>query len=129
MKAFNSRGFQPFMEIFEVNKQLVGLETEIGKHELAVKQLRDLIKELARDKRKNIQHIVGGNLVMELTGQAAIKILQERKEQIEIGLKSMNEQYKQRQDTMDGLMIKIYRITRSHVDKDVREEIEKELNG
>lgn len=129
MKAFNTRKFQPFMEILEVNKQLVGLENEIGKHELAVKQIQNLVKELAKNKRKSIQQIVAGNMIMDLAGSDAIKSLQEKREQIEIGLKAMNEQYMQRQDTMDGLVIQIYRIIKAIAPHDILKEIDEEFNN
>jgi chaperonin cofactor prefoldin len=127
MKAFNQRAIQPILEVAEVNKQLFGLEQEIGKHETAIKQLNLLIKEIAKNKRKSIQQIVGGNLVMDMSGDDAIKVLQERKEQIEIGLKSMNEQHMHRQDTMSGLLIQIYKMTRNRIDSSIIKDIDESM--
>lgn len=124
MKTIDSKHMRPFMEIMEINKQVSGLEGQKDKHEVALKNIRQLIKDLKANRTKTLKQIVGGTLITEIDGKNAIKMLQERKKEMEIGLKSLDEQLMHRRDGLESAAIRAYKFLRKRVPDDILEEIE-----
>lgn len=113
-----------FMEFIDTNKQLSGLEAQKEKMILADSQISDLVKKLASE-RKSINQIAAGIFLIPMSHKEAIKILQDKKKEIEIGIKGLDEQLRHRSDNFDALMIKIYKLSKSLIPKDVVVELEK----
>lgn len=118
------RHIQPILEVIEINKQLGGLEGQKDKHELALKNIRQLIKDLKANRNKTLKQVIGGNLITEIDSKKAISMLQDRRREIEIGLKSLDEQLMHRRDGFESAVIKGYKLLRKHMPKDILEEIE-----
>lgn len=119
-----NKQMQPILEIMEINKQISGLEGQKDKHEVALENIRQLIKDLKANRNKTLKQVVGGNLITEIDGKKAISMLQERRRDIEIGLKSLDEQLMHRRDGFESAVIKSYKILRKYVPKDILEEFE-----
>lgn len=123
----SNRHMQCVLEFIDVNKQLAGFQAQKNKHEIAMANINQLIKELKANRNKKLKQIVGGNLIVEMDGKEAIQMLQKRKEEIDTGIKSLDEQYMHRCDALDTAAIKVFRLIRNKIPKDVLKELVDEL--
>jgi predicted nuclease with TOPRIM domain len=105
----------------------VGFEVNIDKHNLAIKQIGDIIKSVKKE-RKPLQQLIGGSLITHIDAKDAIKNLQKKKSELEEGVKNMNEQLRKRYDDFDMELIRVYKFALAHVPKDVKEDIYAEYN-
>ena len=121
-EALKTRHIQPLLEFIDINKQLTGLAAQKDKHEIALKNISQLIKELKANRTKKLRQMIGGNLIVEIDGKEAISMLQKRKEEIEIGLKSLDEQLMHRSDGFESAAIKVYNVIKHQVPDDILEE-------
>ena len=111
-------------ELLGINKHIVGLVSQRDRHNIALKEVDKLIKKLKSSKNKKVSRIVGGNIIDEVDSKEAIHFLQERKREIEIGMKGLDEQIMHREDGLESAIIRAYRFIRIMTPEDVREEYE-----
>lgn len=111
-------------DLIENNKQLSGLTANKARHEVAIKQISDLIKDIAGS-REPIMEIVGGNMIRKKPAKEAIKILHDRKKEIDIGITSMEEQIRVLNDSLNTKIIGIYKVFKSCINKDILKDIDK----
>jgi len=121
VKLLKDVDMRKIQELMEIDKQMHGFTGQRNKHELAIDNIRELIKELKSNRTMKLQQVVGGNLIKQIPNQAAIKLLQERKAELENGLKAIDEQMMHRSDAYTSALIKVFRMLEDHVPPDVRE--------
>ena len=121
VKLLKDVDMRKIQELMEIDKQMHGFTGQRNKHEMAIDNIRELIKELKSNRTMKLQQVVGGNLIKQIPNQSAIKLLQERKAELEKGLKAIDEQMMHRQDGYTSALIKVYRMLEDHVPPDVKE--------
>ena len=121
VKLLKDVDMRKIQELMEVDKQMHGLKGQRNKHEMAIDNIRELIKELKSNRTMKLQQVVGGNLIKQIPNQSAIKLLQERKSELEKGLKALDEQIMHRTDGYESTLIKVFRMLEDHVPSDVKE--------
>ncbi len=126
MEILKDKQMHPILELVDTNKQVSGLIGQREKHEQTIKNINNLIKDLKANRNKTLKQIVGGNLIVEVAHDDAIKKLQAYKKELEIGLKGMDEQLMHRDDALESAAIKAYRLLRRRIPEDVKEKIDKE---
>ena len=122
-QAFNNQQMIPFTELFEINKTLQGLNSQKKGHEMSIKGISDLVRDLKANRHKKMQRIVGGTLIVDVDNQKAIADLMKQKTDIEAANKAISEQIMHREDNFDGVLIKIYKSVKPRIPKDILEEI------
>jgi len=125
MNVIKDVHMRPVLEMIDANKQVSGLQGQRDKHEQSINNINKLIKDLKANRHKTLKQIVGGNLIVDVDGKDAIKRLQDYKRELEIGMKSMDEQLMHRNDGLESAAIKTFKLLRKRLPKDVLEEIEK----
>jgi len=125
MNVIKDVHMRPVLEMIDANKQVSGLQGQRDKHEQSINNINKLIKDLKANRHKTLKQIVGGNLIVDVDGKDAIKRLQDYKRELEIGMKSMDEQLMHRTDGLESAAIKTFKLLRKRLPKDVLEEIEK----
>lgn len=113
---------QKIHELMEMNKQVLGLQGQQAKHEQAIDNIGKHIKELKANRNKKLQQIVGGNLIIDLDNKEAIKGLQERRAELEKGLKVTNEQLMFRKDNLESAIIRVFRMLEDKLPEDIKDE-------
>ena len=122
-QAFNNQQMIPFTELFEINKTLQGLNSQKKGHEMSIKGISDLVRDLKANRNKKMMRIVGGTLIVDVDNQKAIADLMKQKTDIEEAVKAISEQIVHREDNFDGVLIKIYKNVKPRIPKDILEEI------
>lgn len=121
-KMFTNREIMLFNELGKLNNDITALTKQKNDHILAVTNIEDLVKTLKANHNKKLMKIVGGNLITEIDNKESIKDLQIRKEELKLALKTIDEQIAHRNDTFEGITIKIYKNIKARVPKDVLDE-------
>ena len=122
-QAFSNQQMIPFTELFEINKTLQGLNSQKKGHEMSIKGISDLVRDLKANRNKKMMRIVGGTLIVDVDNQKAIADLMKQKTDIEEAVKTISEQIMHREDNFDGVLIKIYKTVKPRIPKDILEEI------
>lgn len=102
------------------NKAIDGLNKQSEQHKMAIKNISELIKKFKANRNKKLKVIVGGNLIDEIDNKEAIKSLQDRRREFELGLRGIAEQIAHREDAFESLIIKLYNMFKSMVPEDVK---------
>lgn len=96
-----------FQEFLKINDDLLGLQSKKEKHEMAIKNIQEIIKMLKSNRNSNISQILGGQYIIPMDNKKAIKMLQEKKKELEIGIKALDEQLMHRSDGYESTMLKM----------------------
>ena len=97
----------PFKEFLKVNDDLLGLQAKKEKHEIAIKNINEIIKMLKANRSSTVNQILGGQYVIPMDNKKAIKMLQDKKRELNIGIKALDEQLMHRSDGLESTMLKI----------------------
>jgi prefoldin subunit 5 len=118
----NGKQVQLVTEFLGVNKEIVGLRQQIEQHEMSIKSISNIIKKLAKNRNKKLQRIIHGtNIVDEIEAKEAIGDLQKKKEELEIGLKGLQEQLVHQEDHMSMAAVKVQKIVEKFLPKEIGE--------
>jgi len=107
-------------QMLNFNKAIDGLNKQSEQHKMAIKNISELIKKFKANRNKKLKVIVGGNLIDEIDNKEAIKSLQDRRREFELGLRGIAEQIAHREDAFESLIIKLYNMFKSMVPEDVK---------
>jgi len=105
----HNKPFQPVIELIEINKQLFGLKQQKDQQEQQLINIKKLIKDLKSSRETKVNQVVG-NLLMSIDKKKAIQMLQGKKEEVEIGIKALDEQLMHRRDGFESAAIKVYKM-------------------
>jgi len=122
MEMIKDRKIKPLLDLIDANKQVVGLQGQREKHEQTIRNITSLLKDLKANRNKTLKQIVGGNLIVEVEHRDAIKKLNNYKEELNIGLKGLDEQLMHRKDNLEGAVIRAYKMLRQRVPEDILKE-------
>jgi len=120
-RKFTNKGMQAIIELVDFDKKIVGLEQQRQQHIDALKGISDIIKRLKKNRNKKLMVLVGGNIIDEVNNREALKILVKRKEEVEMGKRTIEGQIKHREEAVDSLIIKCYRMFNSLAPEDVKD--------
>jgi len=107
-------------QMLSFNKALEGLEKQSEQHKMAIANISDLIKKFKANRNKKLKVIVGGNLIDEIDNREALKSLQDRRRELEIGLRGIQEQIAHREDAFESITIKIYNMFKGMVPEELK---------
>lgn len=120
MKTLSPEALRDISNMLGLNKDMEGAHQQIQKYQLAIDEITKLIKRLKANHNMKPQQIIGGNLLFPVANTDAIKDLQERKRQIGISLNGIEEQIKQRADTLTETFHKVYVKLKPMLPKDMQ---------
>jgi len=115
-----------FQALMQTNSEVLQYNEQVSQHNLSLKNIEDLIKEFKGSHNKKMQLIIGKNFIVEKDNKWAIKNLMNNKEQMNTGFLTIKEQLERREDKLEGLIIKCWKILGMLIPEDVKSEIEEE---
>ena len=121
--AMNKKYIQPFLELIDVNKNIEGLTTQKKNHEISIKNISDLVKDLKANRHKNMKRLIGGTLIIDVDNKKAISDLMKQKTDMETAVKVINEQLMHREDNFNGILIRAYKSLIKYMPADVLKEL------
>lgn len=110
-------------ELASINKEIIGLQKQIGQTETMLNGLSKTVKEMKKNRNKKILRIIPGtNIINETYAKDIVSDLLKIKEEKQLGLDGLREQLRHQQDHFETSCIKTYNIIKKRVPRDVIEE-------
>jgi len=97
-------------EFSNAHKNLIGVITQREQHDIALNEIHELLKEIKTSRNQQFYKMYGGVLIVQRDKEKMIKMLQERKEQLENALNALKEQETYRKDYYSETAFKAIRI-------------------
>jgi len=107
-------------EIVKLNADVLAARQQLQQHTKAIEEITQLVKTLNTNRNRKLQKVVGGNLIVEIDNKISRKELMDRKEQVQVSIKGIEEQIKHREDNLQEAKSKIYRNLAGFIPKDMR---------